>query len=164
MSSRLAIVALTFAACAAQAQQSVILVRHAELDDAPGVDAKRISISGTGELRAQRLAQLLAQANVAAVYATDFARTQETAAPAAKAAGHEVTVLSKGDANDFVARMRRDNAQQVVLVVGHTDTIPGIIKALGHPDDIKIDSKDYGNIFIVTPKSEGAPGFLRLRY
>jgi hypothetical protein len=52
----------------------------------------------------------------------------------------------------------------VVLIVGHTDTLPGLIKALGYPGEIKIAPEDYGNVFIVTPRGEGAPGFLRLRY
>jgi broad specificity phosphatase PhoE len=151
-------------ATAAQAQQSVILVRHAELDNAPGVEAKRVTLSGMGEARAQRLAQLLQQSNVNAIYATDFVRTSDTAQPLAKLAGREVTILGKGDAGDFVARLRRENAGQNVLVVGHTDTLPGIIRALGHPDDIRIDSQDFGNIFVLTPKAEGPPAFLRLRY
>lgn len=153
-----------FAAATSHAQQSVILVRHAELENAIGVDAKQISLSGMGQARAERLAQLLAQSGVAAIYATDFARTRETAEPVAKRVSREVTILSKGDANEFVARLRREHAGQVVVVVGHTDTLPGIIKALGHAEDIKIDSADFGNVFVVTPKGDGPPGFLRLRY
>jgi len=49
-------------------------------------------------------------------------------------------------------------------LVGHTDTLPGLIKALGHPSEIEIEAQDYGNIFIVTPRADGAAGFLRLHY
>jgi len=34
--------------------------------------------------------------------------------------------------------------------VGHTDTLPGLIKALGVAADIKIEPQDYGNLFVVT--------------
>jgi len=162
--SFLATLTACLAATTALAQQAVILVRHAELDNVPGVDPRQVALSGAGEARAERLAGLLAQARLGAVYATDFARTQQTAAPSAKAAGKEVTVLAKGDANEFVERLRRQHASDVVLVVGHTDTLPGIIKALGHPDDVKIDSQDFGNVFVVTPRAGGAPGFVKLRY
>jgi hypothetical protein len=39
-----------------------------------------------------------------------------------------------------------------------------LIKALGHLSEIKIEAQDYGNIFIVTPRTEGPAGLQRLRY
>ena len=51
-----------------------------------------------------------------------------------------------------------------MLLVGHSDTLPGLIRALGHPQEIKIEPQDYGNLFIVVPKAGGAPTFLRLHY
>ena len=38
------------------------------------------------------------------------------------------------------------------------------LKALGHAPDITIEAKDYGNIFVVVPKSDSAPTMMRLRY
>ena len=49
-------------------------------------------------------------------------------------------------------------------MVGHTDTLPGLLKALGHPVDIKIEPQDYTNMFVVVPKSDGSSTLLRLRY
>ena len=51
-----------------------------------------------------------------------------------------------------------------MLLVGHTDTLPGLLGALGHPADIKIEAPDYGNLFVVVPRPEDAPAFMRLRY
>jgi len=48
--------------------------------------------------------------------------------------------------------------------VGHTDTLPELIKGLGHPDSVKIEAQDYGNVFVITPRAGAAPAFLRLRY
>lgn len=158
-----ALLAMTFISMA-HAQDAVILIRHAELDNAPGVHAKKIGLSDAGQARAQRLASMLEAAGVSAVYATDFARTQDTGAPAARLVGREVTVVSKGDAADFVGRLRRDHAGQVVLVVGHTDTLPGIIKAFGYEKDVKIESTDYGNVFVLAPRAGAAPSLVRLRY
>lgn len=149
---------------AANAQQAVFLVRHAELPGAAMADPKNVPISPTGKARAQRLAALLKDAGISAIYVTDFTRTKQTAQPLAKELGKDPVVVPKGDPKLLVERLRKDNASQTVLLVGHTDTLPGLIKALGYPADIKIDAQDYGNVFIVTPKGEGAPAFLRLRY
>lgn len=154
------------AAGAAHAQQAVILVRHAELDTgvAKDMDARRVPLSETGNARAQRLAGLLERAGVAAVYATDFARTQQTAEPMAKLAGVQVTVTRQDDPADFVARLRHEHPHDVVLVVGHTDTLPGLIDALGRAEKVSIDRSDFGNVFVLTPKDAAPPALLRLRY
>ena len=164
MLSRLVIAAAAFTACTLHAQQSVILVRHAELGDASGIDAKAVPLSTEGQSRAQRLSKMLERSGVSAAYATDYLRTRATAEPSAMLSRHDVSVVSQDDAKDFVARLRREHAGQVVLVVGHTDTVPGIIKALGVSEDVKIDKQDFGNLFIVTPNAGSPPTLLRLRY
>ncbi len=146
------------------AQQEIILVRHAELQGAAMADPKSLPLSADGKARAERLANLLRDAHVGAIYATDFLRTQETARPLARNLEQRLIVVPKGDAREFTARLRRENAGDIVLVVGHTDTLPGLFKALGYPFKVKIDAQDYGNLFIVTPRPQGAPGFVRLRY
>lgn len=148
----------------AMAQQEVILVRHAELQGAAMADPKALPLSSEGRTRAQRLANLLSDAHVAAIYATDFVRTQETARPLARELEQQLIVVPKGDPRELVSRLRREHAGDVVLVVGHTDTLPALIEALGHPHKLTLDAQDYGNLFIVTPRPRGAPGFLRLRY
>jgi len=153
------------AAGVAAAQQEVILVRHAELQGAAAMaDAKFIRLSKDGKARAARLAEILKDSGVAAIYVTDFARTRETAVPLSRELARELTVVPKGDPRDLVQRMRKEHPGETVLIVGHTDTLPGLIKALGHPAEIRIEPNDYGNLFVVTPRPEGAPGFVRLRY
>jgi broad specificity phosphatase PhoE len=127
-------------------------------------DAKALALSPDGKARALRLAGVLKDSGVAAIYVTDFARTVQTAYPLSQEIGRKLTVVPKGESQDLPERLRKEQAGQVVLLVGHTDTLPGLIKALGGPLDVKIDAQDYGNIFILTPKAQGAPGFLRMRY
>jgi broad specificity phosphatase PhoE len=164
MLPRLLVVAATFAASVACAQQSVILVRHAELADANGMDAKAVPLSAAGQARASQLAKMVEKSGVAAVYATDFMRTQATAEPSAGLLKHQVIVASQNDAQEFVARLRKEHADQVVLVVGHSDTVPSLIKAFGVPEEVKIDKADFGNVFVVTPKSGSTASLLKLRY
>jgi phosphohistidine phosphatase SixA len=155
---------LTACATVANAQQTVILVRHAEIQGAAMAAPKNLPLSADGEARAKRLAGILKDAGVDAIYATDFARTADTAAPLARELNKQVTVLPKGDPQELVDRLRKDHASQTVVLVGHTDTLPGLAKALGYPTALSIEAQDYGNIFVLTPKSSSAPSFLRLRY
>jgi len=148
----------------AQAQKAVILVRHAELQGPAMAEPKHLALSEAGEARAQRLAAMMKDAGINAVYVTDFVRTNKTAEPLYHALKLEPIVLPKGDAGELNERLRKNHAGETVLMVGHTDTIPGLLKALGHPAEIKIDAQDYGNVFVVMPKGDGAPTFLRLRY
>ena len=163
----IAAMVLTELSATVQAQQAVILVRHAELQGGQGAamaPPKHLPLSEAGEARAQRLASHLKDAGVGAIYVTDFVRTQKTAEPLAREIKKEPTVLPKGDAAEMVERLRKNHGEQTVLMVGHTDTLPELLKALGHPDDIKIEPDDYSNLFVVIPKKDGPPTFLRLRY
>jgi hypothetical protein len=60
--------------------------------------------------------------------------------------------------------LRKSHAGETVLLVGHSDTLPGLRKALGHPVEVKIDAQDYSNMFVVIPKGDAAPTLVRLRY
>jgi broad specificity phosphatase PhoE len=155
---------LAAAAGIACAQQAVILVRHAELQGAAMAEPKNLPLSEAGAQRAQRLASVLKDSGVSAIYVTDFARTQETADPLAKALGQQPTVLPKGDPKEMAERLRARHGTQTVLLVGHTDTLPGLMRALGYPADVKIEAQDYGNIFVLAPRAGAEPTLVRLRY
>ena len=45
-------------------------------------------------------------------------------------------MLLKGDPQELVERLRKNHGGQTVLLVGHSDTLPGQLKALGHTEDI----------------------------
>lgn len=158
------VLALLLLPAAALAQQEVILVRHAELQAGAMAAPKNVPLSPAGKERAQRLAAVLKDAGVAAIYVTDFTRTNDTAQPLSQELDRPLTVVSKGEQQDLAGRLRKNHGSQVVLVVGHTDTLPELIKSLGYPGSVKIEAQDYGNIFIVTPRGDTAPAFLRLRY
>jgi broad specificity phosphatase PhoE len=146
----------------ALAQKAVIVVRHAE-----NAGDKLTEI---GRAQAERLAVALEDAGVAAIYSTDSVRTVATATPLAEARKLKVqlydTAAGPGrfDAGPFVARLRRDEADRAVLVVGHVTTIPNLLQALGCPGDIAIPPLDYTSLFIVVPMKEGPATLVRVRY
>lgn len=147
-----------------QAQYTVILVRHAELAGVAMAEPKNMPLSEAGEARAQRLAFMLKDADISAIYVTDYERTRKTAAPLATALNISVIELPKSDPREMVERLRKKHEGQTVLMVGHTDTLPGLMKTMGYPVDIRIESQDYGSMFILTPNDNAPPAFLRLKY
>jgi broad specificity phosphatase PhoE len=137
-------------------QSTVFIVRHAEKVD----DSKDAELSETGRARAETLANMLRDAKIGAIYATEFKRTQQTAAPLAKALGLTVTNLPAADQAALVAKLRASTANS--LVVGHGNTIPDVIKALGISEPVNISESDYDNLFVVVFGEK--PCLIRLHY
>lgn len=151
---------------AAYAQKAVLLVRHAEKRSETD---ERLTDAGRG--RAARLAAMLKDAGVGAIYSTDTERTIGTVKPLADALKLPVQIYETAggagrqiDSGPFVERLRRQNGNDVVLVVGHSNTVPALLKALGCPGEITIAPTEYDNLFVVVPRLEGPPTLLRLRY
>ena len=140
----------------APAQPIIFVVRHAEKADA----TKDPDLSEPGRSRAEALAKVLSDANVAAIYVTEFKRTQQTAAPLAKALGISATVLPAQDSASLIAKLHASNGN--ALVVGHGNTIPDLIKALGISEPISIAENDYDNLFAVVLDEK--PKLIRLHY
>lgn len=147
---------LALALAAGTADAAVFVVRHAERADAKD-DASLLS--RRGRKRAKLLARVLAAVPLKAVYTTEYERTQQTARPAAEAKGLTVTVTDSEKAAALAAELKALPAERDVLVVGHTDTIPDILKGLGVAEAVTIPDGEYDNLFIVAP-----PHFVRLKY
>ena len=140
----------------ATAQSTIFIVRHAEKADA----TKDPDLSEAGRARAEALAKTLRDANITEIYATEFKRTQQTTAPLAKILGVTVTILPAKDNAALRAKLRASTGNS--LVVGHGDTIPDLIKALGISDPIKIGENDYDNLFVMVLDQK--PHLIRLHY
>ncbi|MGQ0733746.1 MAG: histidine phosphatase family protein, partial [Acidobacteriota bacterium] len=99
-------------------------------------------------------------AGITAVYATQFKRTQQTAAPLAEALGLTPVIVNSSDTAGLV--MRLSAAGGHVLVVGHSNTVIEIARALGIDTAIIVGDNEYDNLFIVV---RGSPArLIRLRY
>jgi broad specificity phosphatase PhoE len=140
----------------ASAQATIFIVRHAEKAD----DTKDPDLSPAGRARAEALAKVLRDANITAIYATEFKRTQETAAPLAHALGIEVTIVPAAAIADLATKLK--SASGNALVVGHANTIPDLIKTLGIAAPLTLADADYDNLFIVV--LEEKPRLLRLHF
>ena len=153
------LLAMLAAAPAPAADTVVIVVRHAEK---ASDDPRDPSLSEAGLARAQALADHLALAGLDAAYTTQFRRTRQTAAPAARAAGIEVQVrpVDAGNAarygSDLLAEIRALPAGSTVLVVGHSNTVPGLVEAFSGQRVPDMPETEYDRYTVLVLGEDGA--------
>jgi phosphohistidine phosphatase SixA len=151
---------------------TVILVRHAEKADAPREDPP---LTKAGEERSQKLASLLASAGIKAVYTSQFLRTKQTAEPLAKQLGLTITTLTIQSKKSNPREVSEESIRLIVdkimahagdtaLVVGHSNSVPDVIKMLGGDVVPVIDEKRFDDLFIVTIYAKGKARVLQLKY
>ena len=141
----------------ASAQPVVVIVRHAEKAANGGNDPE---LSSAGRARADALARILKDSGITAIFTSEFKRTRETAAPTATSIGVTATVVPATDTDALVSKLHQLNGN--ALVVGHGDTIPNLIKALGINSPVNIPDADYSELLIVTLGDK--PQLFRLHY
>jgi len=135
----------------------VFIVRHAEKASTGGKDP---DLSAEGQKRADALAHILKDSQITSVFVTEFKRTQQTAAPTGRALQVSPTVIPANDIVPLVQKLRASNGN--ALVVGHGNTIPDLLKALGIATPVSIPEDDYTEIFAVLLGD--TPQLLRLHY
>ena len=165
LATRLAIFSTSLAAvCTLTLQpvsaQTIIVVRHGEKLDASADPV----LSPEGAVRAERLANMLAASKVRAIYTTQYRRTILLAAPTAKRFGVTAVVVPGKEMDTLIARVRSHAKEDVVLVVGHSNTVPEIIKGLGVSATVVVGEDDYDNLFVVAMQPGGAPTMVNLKY
>lgn len=124
--------------------QTVYLVRHAEKADASADPV----LSEAGQARARALAEALSDAHPVLVLTSPLQRTILTAAPTAAyhSAPSETVSLEGGGAAHVaatVARVRALPADATVLIVGHSNTVPLIARALGYAEAADMPECEY---------------------
>lgn len=145
----------------APAQEAIFVVRHAEKAASPSADPP---LSAQGKQRAEALRDLLKEAGITAIFTSPFQRTKETAKPLATALGITPQVDPMSDPQTLVGKLRGLSGKGSVLVVGHSDTVPELLKAIGHPSAPVIAATEFDNLFVVTPGEVTRPRVLRLHY
>jgi phosphohistidine phosphatase SixA len=137
-------------AVAQQNARTIFLVRHAEKASA----AADAPLSAEGQKRAECLAATLKDAGIKQIYVTDVTRTQQTAAPLAKALKIKPTILPAKDSNGLIKNLLYTGGGNI-LVVGHSDTIPFVIARMHGGTVPPIGENEYDRMFVMTI-TEGA--------
>jgi phosphohistidine phosphatase SixA len=146
-----------FAVSGANAAPLIFVVRHAEKAAGQGNDPE---LSPAGQKRATALAQMLNDAQLTAIFTTEFKRTQQTAAPTAKETQITPATIPGNDIAGLVAKLRQLKGN--ALVVGHSNTVPEVVKAFGIQAPVTIPDDDYTELFIITLGD--TPQLLQLHY
>jgi 2,3-bisphosphoglycerate-dependent phosphoglycerate mutase len=149
-----------------QATTTVIFVRHAEKAAIP---ADNPGLSEAGKQRAAELARQLVDADVIAgidaVYSTSYRRTEETVQPVATALNLPITPYDASNTETIMDEIVREHTGKIVLVVGHSNTVPALIGNMGASKNVpEISENEYDNIYIVSVPWFGKTKTIRLRY
>jgi len=151
-----------------QATTTLIFVRHAEKAESP---ADNPGLSAAGQQRAVELARQLVDADVVsgvgvdAVYSTSYRRTVETAKPVADALDIPVMTYDAADTEEIITTIVKEYKGKIVLVVGHSNTVPEMIANMGASKEVPpIAENEFDNIYLVTIPWFGKTKTIRLRY
>jgi phosphohistidine phosphatase SixA len=151
---------------------TVFLVRHAEKAPNPPEDPPLLE---SGNIRSQELARILGKAGIKAIYTSQFLRTKQTAEPLAKHLGIAATTIpikmsasnpreiSKQSISEIVEKVF-ERAGDNVLIVGHSNTVPEVIRGLGGDAVPTIDEKEFDDLFVVTVYSKKKAKVTHLKY
>lgn len=139
---------------------TIIIVRHAEAVANAGNDPV---LTEAGSARAHALAAALKDAGVKAVITTQYQRTILTGRPLADATGAELINLP-AQQNPNPTSLAAKYPGGTIVIVGHSNTVPGIVKTLSGVDIGEIAHDSYDQMFIVTLPAQGAARVVRARY
>jgi broad specificity phosphatase PhoE len=130
-----------------------ILVRHAEKN--LNQSAHDPDLSAVGKERAAKLAEMLKQTNIDAVYSTEFIRTRQTVEQLAQQRSLPV-VSYQASVKEDIDLMLQKHKGRTVVICGHSNTSPHVINYLIGEDKYKNFADDeYGNIVIVSLTDRG---------
>ena len=171
-----------------QAQRAMFILRHAERAE---YDERDGNLSKAGETRALNLARLLREVGVSTIITTEAKRSKQTAEPLARSLGLTLTTIKTRSpqtppappakdeiflvidrqpgweadyAKQLMDDIRSHHKDDVVVIIGHQNTVPAIVRATGYTGEVNIGDYEHDDIFVVVPKESGPPTVLRLNY
>ncbi|MEV8508985.1 phosphoglycerate mutase family protein [Actinoplanes sp. NPDC051475] len=139
---------------------TILLVRHADID-LPPVTADP-ALNDDGRERAEALAHVAGSAGVTTVFTSSLVRTQQTVEPLLKLLGISGRLMPSAAA--VAPRIRDGEFGTVVVIAGHSNTVPEVIAELGVPAPPVIGESHFDNLFVVTLSDPAGAGLLTLKY
>ena len=154
------IVSLVAACSSKQQPKTIYIVRHAE-KQLTGNDPELLL---AGDVRARKLAQILADQKITHIFSTDYNRTRLTAAPTASEAGIEIEIYDPKNHDALVEQLR--SLEGNILVVGHSNTVGQVANYfVGDGEKFQdLEDSEYNFIYEVTLKKDGNSVVVRKTY
>ena len=139
---------------------TVFVVRHAE----KGPGNPDPDLTDAGRDRAKALARVLGDAEIGTIFASEFKRTQATAAPIAELRHLTPIVIGAAKMDELVDRLRGLAPGSRALVVSHSNVVPLIVERLSGQKVGELTDADYDRIYVVTLAPGGTPSVLYLHF
>jgi len=127
---------------------TIYLIRHAEKVRTNKSD-RDPKLNEKGILRALNWKEYFLDKDITKIYSTNYKRTLETVKPFQEAIGLATILYSPSsiDYKDFIS----SNKGEIVLVVGHSNTIPNFVnKLISNEVYAQIDDLNNSNLYIVS--------------
>ena len=124
------------------------VMRHLQKASATDPDPP---LSAEGRANAERVYALVEANPPSAIYASPTRRAMETAAPLAARLGLTTKTYDPRDTPGLAARVQAETGS--VLIVGHSNTVPGIVAALGGTRPADLTEEDYGDVWVIARDS-----------
>ncbi len=131
---------------------TVILLRHAEKDVSENADTANPELSAAGDLRAQKLVEIINKYQPDAIYSTDYIRTRATVRPLARKRRMMTQIYDPRNLNQMRDLIESGKIKRIV-VVGHNNTTPALANLLLKENKYKnLAESEYDKIWIIKIK------------
>lgn len=142
--------------------QEIYFVRHTEKMQTLG--ERDPGLTEAGQRRAEALATLLRDVPLQAVYTTAYQRTRLTATPTATQKSLPVQQYDARESVAFVRQWLQSGQPGPILVVGHSNTLPEMLRAAGIAESAsEFDESVYGDLYKVNVQN-GIATVQKLRF
>ena len=138
---------LTFSYIPSEQCSTFYLIRHAEKVRTDKSD-KDPKLNEYGMLRAVKWQEYFSDKNISKIYSTNYKRTLETVKPIQESSDIIPIIYSPSDIDykNFIM----SNKIEVVLIVGHSNTIPDFVNGLINENVYsQIDDLNNSNLYVV---------------
>jgi len=124
---------------------TILLVRHAEYL----THDTNQPLSQAGHGRAELLTRMIGEVGITDIFSSTYLRTIQTVEPLARKLGLKINnTMSKAD--ELVEQVLLKQDGKKILICGHTNTVPKIIKQLGGTSVDPIPDNEFDNMYILT--------------
>lgn len=127
----------------------IYVTRHGE----KAAEGKDPDLTAQGQARARGIAKILGKAGIGAVYSSATKRTRQTAQPLAAQQGVEVQTYDAGKPQAMIEQVKAANTP--VLVVGHSNTVPDLVKMMGGTPGAPIGDDEYDRLYQLVVHADG---------
>jgi phosphohistidine phosphatase SixA len=143
----------------------VFALRHADRTDDD-------DLSAPGKQRAKLLARMLSESGLGVVIRSHFVRAVKTVAPLKSKLPaldvEEIRFEDADDAEDYAKKVATAvgllEADAVVAVIGHSDTVGPTIKELGGGSIEPIGEHEFDKLFVMSITADRSVTLVKLRY